>query len=240
MTPGGPIGTTPLIKRSLKAYYAAKGVEMDPNSPFYPVIQNEKNLRLFGQAIDARLAQYPVPDNLATLYDWNNPNSSLNRPGFGQQLRNLYDAVLCRDIIELGVASLDYGGWDSHKRTPSWIEGKLHDLFGSGRGLDTLFQELNSADSAGADNLVLMISGEFGRQLAANGTNGTDHGTGNTVILIGKPVTGGCYGDLFPLSELGGGDVEPEHTFAEPNSDIKGLTSTQQVYGRICEWVAPW
>jgi len=226
------------IKRALKSYYATKGGEMGSQSPYYPIIQNEIILRQFGQGIDNRLAEYPIPDQLAALYDWDNQSGNLTRRSFGQQLRNLYDAVLCRDIIDLSVASIDYGGWDSHKKTPSMIEGQFNDLFGSGRGFDLFFQELEKVDPIAASRLIILISGEFGRQLAANGTQGTDHGAGNSMILIGKPVTGGCYGDMFPDSELGGGNADPRHTFAEPNSDILGLTSMEQVYARICDWVS--
>jgi hypothetical protein len=38
---------------------------------------------------------------------------------------------------------------------------------------------------------------------------------------------------------LGGPDVDPKHTFAQPNSDIKGLTSMEQVYARVCDWLSP-
>jgi len=58
------------------------------------------------------------------------------------------------------------------------------------------------------------------------------------MFLIGNPVNGGIYGELFPQTELGIGDIEPEYTFAQPNADIKGLTSMHQVYGPICEWLS--
>lgn len=227
------------IKRTLKSYYTALADEIDASSPFYKVMQNERNLRRFGQGIDARLADFAIPDSLKAFYDWENKAGNLHRPGFGQQLRNLYDAILCQDILDAGIASMDYGGWDSHKRTPAWIEGKLNDLFGDEKGFDILFQELELVAPDVLNKMVILVSGEFGRQLAANGTQGTDHGTGNAMLLIGRPVRGDCYGEMFPDSELGGPDVDPKHTFAQPNSDIKGLTSMEQVYARVCDWLSP-
>ena len=100
-----------------------------------------------------------------------------------------------------------------------------------------IYTELEKVAPDALDNMVILISGEFGRQLMANGTNGTDHGTGNSMLLIGKPVTGGCYGELFPQSELARVNADPEHVFSEPNADIKGLTSMQQVYARVCDWL---
>ncbi len=94
--------------------------------------------------------------------------------------------------------------------------------FGTGGGLDTLFSSL---DASVAENLVILISGEFGRQLSANGDGGTDHGRGNSMLVIGDPVVGGLYGDLFPESELA--------RFDEPSSDIEGLTSMEHVFGAV-------
>ncbi len=227
------------MKRMLKSYYTALRNEIDVNSPYYPIIQNEITLRQFGQDIDTKLADYPVPESLKAFYDQDYRTENLNSSSFGQQMRNLYDAVLCRDILDMGIASLNYNGWDSHKNTQDSIEGKLNDIFGLGKGFDTLFKELALIAPDILDKIVIMVSGEFGRQLSANGAQGTDHGTGNSILLIGKSVQSGCYGEMFPLTELGGIDSEFQHTFAYPNSDIKGLTSMTQVYARICDWLEP-
>ena len=139
----------------------------------------------------------------------------------------------------MSIASIDYGGWDSHRSTINMIEGQLNDIFGLGKGLDTLVKELELVAPEILDKIVIMVSGEFGRQLSSNGSQGSDHGTGNSMLLIGKPVKSGCYGEMFPISELGGENINPKHTFAQANSDIEGLTSMNQVYGRVCEWLAP-
>jgi uncharacterized protein (DUF1501 family) len=93
---------------------------------------------------------------------------------------------------------MHYGGWDTHKFQQDEIEPKYADLFGANMSLDTLFQNLTGA----FNNTVVSISGEFGRQLRANGANSTDHGNGNTIILLGGSVTGGVYGEMFPASEI--------------------------------------
>jgi len=227
------------MKRMLKSYYSAKANEIDSSSPYYPIIQNEQILRKFGQSIDNRLKNYTEPSRLKALYDYDFSSENLNNASFGQQIRNLYDAILCQDVLNMGIASLDYGGWDSHKRTPSWIEGKLQDLFGSGQGFYSLYKELELVAPDILDKMIILVSGEFGRQLASNGSNGTDHGTGNSMLLIGNSVKGGVYGDMFPLSELGGNNNDPQYTFAQSGSDIKGLTSMQQVYAQISNWLSP-
>lgn len=44
------------------------------------------------------------------------------------------------------------------------------------------------------DNTVVMVISEFGRRCFENGSNGTDHGHGLCVLLVGGGVTGGVYG----------------------------------------------
>ena len=53
-----------------------------------------------------------------------------------------------------------------------------------------------------AERVVVMVYSEFGRRAEANGSRGTDHGTSNNVILIGRRVNGGLYGDRPPLNRL--------------------------------------
>ena len=40
-------------------------------------------------------------------------------------------------------------------------------------------------------NTVVLVATEFGRTVAANGTGGTDHGTGAVAMLLGGAVQGG-------------------------------------------------
>ncbi|MCG6877629.1 MAG: DUF1501 domain-containing protein [Deltaproteobacteria bacterium] len=152
-------------------------------------------------------------------------------PDFRHQIRNIYDTLACEDILNANVISTDYPGWDHHQNLKSRMEPMIGDIFGAGRGLHTLFAELDSNQPAMADRVVILVCGEFGRQLAANGGGGTDHGVGNSVLLIGRNVNGGIYGDMFPQSEI--------ERFAQPGADIEGRTSVNQVIGRICEKIKP-
>jgi uncharacterized protein (DUF1501 family) len=77
--------------------------------------------------------------------------------------------------------------------------------------------------------MVILISGEFGRQLAANGDQGTDHGRGNIMLAIGPGVKGGIYGKMFPESEI--------DKYDQPSADIEGLTSIVRLYGAIADWM---
>ena len=135
--------------------------------------------------------------------------------------------MACDDILQTSILGADYGGWDHHRFMMDSIEPRMNDLFGTGKGLHTLFTQLQANQPGKSERLMILVYGEFGRQLAGNGDYGTDHGEGNYAILIGDRVNGGAYGGMFPTTEI------PK--FAERGSEIAGLTSYEQVIARICE-----
>jgi uncharacterized protein (DUF1501 family) len=225
-SPGEENSRAGRIARNLKAYYAAKRQEMDPNSIYKHFVDMEYKVRQFGDAIDERLSGLPIPPAIEGLYT--SSANELNNRGFGVQIRNLYDSLACSDIVNLWVASMAMGSWDTHKDQKAYIERNLTDLFGTNKAFDTLFQEI--PDDM-ADNLVILLGGEFGRQLRANGGYGTDHGRGGSILVIGNGVNGGVYGDMFPVSEL--------DRLEDPSPDIEGLTEYDHPFGQICEWVSP-
>ena len=174
----------------------------------------------------------PIPPAIEALYQGDNTLASTY---FGLQVRNLRDSLALANMLNLCALSMEYVGWDSHKGQKDFIEPKLEDLFGLGKGLDTLYQEI---PREAADKLVFVIAGEFGRQLKANGAGGCDHGRGNTLLVIGNPVNGfgadkvsTAYGDMFPLEELDRLD--------QKTPDINGQTSIEPVLARVCDYVAP-
>lgn len=60
---------------------------------------------------------------------------------------------------------------------------------------------------AGA-NVVVLAHSEFGRRVAANASQGTDHGTAGPVFVAGVPVKGGFYGEEPSLTDLDHGDLK--------------------------------
>jgi uncharacterized protein (DUF1501 family) len=153
---------------------------------------------------------------------------ALSSGDLGEQIRNLYDCIVCSDVINMRVASLAVGPWDSHRDQKDMIEVMFEDLFGDGKALDVLYSELPIATQ---DNLVFVIGGEFGRQLRANGHFGTDHGDGNNLLVIGNAVNGGVYGDMFPQAEV--------ERLGDSSPDITGLTTIDRIYAEVCDWVSP-
>jgi uncharacterized protein (DUF1501 family) len=105
-------------------------------------------------------------------------------------------AVLARRAAEfLGdprgpqAAVLQLGGWDSHAGQANPNGGFASALRQLDAGLAALRAGLvaNGAWS----RTVVVVASEFGREVQANGTLGTDHGTGGAAFVLGGPVAGG-------------------------------------------------
>jgi uncharacterized protein (DUF1501 family) len=214
------------ISRSIQGYYRSLRTEMPEESVYRRFVDVEQTLRELGEPLDERLASIPVPAPLAALYDDAQP--VLTNPAFGLQIRNLHDVLACSDILEPGVVSLAYDGFDTHEEQRARLEPRFVDLFGDGMAFDSLYDALPAEI---IDDLVLVLAGEFGRQIRANGDGGSDHGEGNVVLVIGESVRGGVYGEMFPEAEL--------DRLADHSPHITGRTAIEQVFGTVCDWVQP-
>ncbi|MEJ2095519.1 MAG: DUF1501 domain-containing protein, partial [Gammaproteobacteria bacterium] len=130
---------------------------------------------------------------------------------------------------------------DTHANQQNTMNHNLQDILGTEGGLETVSTQLENFIPGANDNLVYFLSWDFGRQLAANGTVGTDHGTGNYSVVIGNAVSGGVYGDMFPEHEALPDPVDSvgRTPFEIHGRDIDGLTSIERVYARLCDWAAP-
>lgn len=93
------------------------------------------------------------------------------------------------------IAALSLGGWDSHRGQSQQLRHAFTALSG---GLLRLRADLGPV----WDRTVVLVMTEFGRTAFQNGTNGTDHGTGGTMILAGGALAGGrVWGDWPGLAE---------------------------------------
>ncbi len=230
LSSGGSTNST-YIARSLQAYYARRGIELSSEEHYNKIAQHEQSIRGFGSAVEAALAGNNRPLELTELYN----TSVLASKYLGRQCASLYDSFIASDPMKFRVASMELGGWDSHKNQKNGIERYIQDLFGSDKSFERVSLALDGLDSSLNDNLVYTITTDFGRQLTSNGTAGTDHGRANYIFVIGKPVRGGVYGTMYPNEEISRMEISGEGTGA----DINGLTSFERVLGEVCEWMQP-
>ena len=87
------------------------------------------------------------------------------------------------------VAVLEMGGWDSHINQAQPNGALSNNL----RTLDAMLAALRAGlqpDGAWGRTVVLVAT-EFGREVAPNGTQGTDHGSGGAAFVLGGAVHGG-------------------------------------------------
>jgi uncharacterized protein (DUF1501 family) len=101
------------------------------------------------------------------------------------------------------VYAVSLGGFDTHsaeKGTQSTLLGELSDAVSA-------FQQRISAGPR-AQGVVLAAYTEFGRRVAANANEGTDHGTAGPMFVLGDSVHGGFYGEQPSLTDLDQGDLK--------------------------------
>jgi len=107
------------------------------------------------------------------------------------------------------VAFLELGGWDTHAGQMGFL-GPLHqNLVAVNDGVAAFKEEIGPV----WDKTAVVFVTEFGRTVAMNGSNGTDHGTGGAAFLMGGSVNGGkVYADwpgLKPAQQYEGRDLQP-------------------------------
>lgn len=117
-----------------------------------------------------------------------------NQP-FGKHLQLV--ARLVKLDVGLRVATVDLFGWDTHERQGSTESNgtfwQLVQLLAD--GLRAFYDDLNaSTDDAPVGRVTVVVQSEFGRRLKENANQGTDHGTGNVMLVLGGRVNGGIYG----------------------------------------------
>jgi uncharacterized protein (DUF1501 family) len=82
------------------------------------------------------------------------------------------------------VVMVETTGWDTHSGQRARLNAQL-------TGLDALLASIKTNLGPSWDDTLVVVATEFGRTAAANGTGGTDHGTGSLAMLAGGTVNGG-------------------------------------------------
>ena len=122
--------------------------------------------------------------------------SSYPESRFADRLKKI--ALVLKAGEGLEVAGVDYNGWDDHSQQGS-LDGKmatrLRDFSSS---LSAFCQDLGPT----LDHTTILVMTEFGRTVSENGNNGTDHGHGGAMLVIGGGVRGGkIHGDWRGLKD---------------------------------------
>jgi uncharacterized protein (DUF1501 family) len=104
------------------------------------------------------------------------------------------------------LAMIETDGWDTHSGQNARLATQL-------RRLDSLVEGLQDGLGPVWAETIVLVATEFGRTVAANGTGGTDHGTGAVAMLVGGAVQGGRivadWPGLAPANLQDGRDLKP-------------------------------
>ena len=87
------------------------------------------------------------------------------------------------------AAVLEIGGWDTHANQANPNGPLANGLRQLDAGLAALRAGLVAGGAWG--RTIVVVASEFGREVAVNGTLGTDHGSGGVAFVLGGAVQGG-------------------------------------------------
>ncbi|GLY69586.1 DUF1501 domain-containing protein [Amycolatopsis taiwanensis] len=136
-------------------------------------------------------------------------------------------------LIEAGVPTRAYsvslGGFDTHADERGTQQRLLTELDGA---LTPFVQRLGRTDRG--KQAVVLVYSEFGRRVAANASEGTDHGTAGPVFVLGNGVHGGFHGAEPSLTDLDDGDLKETTDFRDVYA-----TLLEQVLGTDAGRVLP-
>jgi uncharacterized protein (DUF1501 family) len=224
-TPNGA-GAQSVMYRALSSYYQKKNPQLPRSSPYRPAIDHFIKMNALGDQVKARLSNIDFPVELSEMV--NGHRTCHHRP-FAKECKNLVEALQAIDLFKASICSLSYLGFDSHKSQYSSLQEKFYDLFHNDGALAQANQQISLLSPHISP--VYVLHGEFGRQLKANGDRGTDHGYANSMIVVGKGVRGGIYGNMFPAEEI--------QKFSTYGEHIEAKTSIEPILSKLCNWLSP-
>jgi uncharacterized protein (DUF1501 family) len=100
------------------------------------------------------------------------------------------------------VWSVSLGGFDTHANEAN-AQAELLGVVSD--SLSRFMGQLKATTRS--NDVTIMVYSEFGRRVAGNGSQGTDHGTSGPMFVIGNSIKGGFYGDQPSLKNLVKGDL---------------------------------
>jgi len=116
----------------------------------------------------------------------------------GRDAARKLGATLAGFMVQDGgprIAAISLDGWDTHAGQAGQINTRL-------TYLDAVLSGLNTGLGDEWKNTVVVTVTEFGRTARVNGTNGTDHGTASTALVLGGALKpGGIIGDWPGLAQ---------------------------------------
>lgn len=134
---------------------------------------------------------------------------------FGKKMRQL--AQLIKSNVGIEVAFADMNGWDHHGNENGQLITMLNEF---GSSLAAFSRDLGDRMA----DIILVTMSEFGRTVAESGSQGTDHGHGGMMMVLGGNVSGGKIYGQWP-------GLAPEQLFE--GRDLAVTTDFRAVLGEL-------
>lgn len=120
-------------------------------------------------------------------------------------------ARLIKGNLGTKIYMVTLSGFDTHTSQFNKHQGLLNNL----ADCASYFHEDLTAAGWG-DKIMTMAQSEFGRRVAENGSNGTDHGAAGPILLFGEGLGGsGFVGEHSDLSDLNRGNLKHHTDFRQ-------------------------
>ncbi len=131
-----------------------------------------------------------------------NYRSTVQYPGtpFASAMRQI--AQLLAADTGTRVFYCSTGGFDTHAQQARTHATLLQSV---AEGLSAFWQDVQAMGKA--DKVLVLVFSEFGRRVAENGSQGTDHGAAAPMFAIGSRVQAGLIGEHPSLRDLQDGDL---------------------------------
>jgi uncharacterized protein (DUF1501 family) len=133
----------------------------------------------------------------------------------GRSLQQI--ARLIKADVGVEAAFADIGGWDHHSNEAPQLTNLLQQF---GNSLAAFARDMGDR----MEDVVVVTMSEFGRTVKEDGNNGTDHGHGNVMMVLGGPVRGGTIYGGWP-------GLEPEQLYER--RDLAVTTDFRDVLGEL-------
>ena len=160
------------------------------NALMKKIIKKKTDLSFASKQISQKLSNFPA-SKLPSRMPYGN---------FSAQLTDTLRIIGSETAIP--VMHVQHGSFDTHDGQ-KWQHPKLlSELTG---GLASFRKNL--INMGRWDDVLVMTYSEFGRRVAENGAQGTDHGTASVQFVMGGKVNAGLYGDYPSLDKLEDGDL---------------------------------
>ena len=174
------------------------------------------------------LDAYATSERMSALLQAEDKGGSLPCLGAGRPAAPI--ARLIKGASGTHVYYTSQDGYDTHYAQTEIHARLLRELSGA---LRAFLDDLAAAKLA--ERVVVLCFSEFGRRVAENGSQGTDHGTAGPVLVAGPSVRAGLVGATPSLLDLQDGDlkmgIDFRRVYAAVLEDWLGLPSKSVLAG---------